>query len=194
MNKKEIITSKTKYYYTFINFILKKFLYGLKIRKNEIYLFIDRIKILHSLILLKNNSILLIKSLVDIVVIDNLWTKKRFEINYVFWNIYYEYRLYIKTFTDDKLYSISNYYKSSIWLEREVWDMYGIKFLFHKGLRRILTDYGFKGYPLRKDFPLVGYIDLLYDDSKQTIKISPMELAQNLRFYKFENPWNKWYE
>jgi hypothetical protein len=72
MNKKEIITSKTKYYYTFINFILKKFLYGLKIRKNEIYLFIDRIKILHSLILLKNNSILLIKSLVDIVVIDNL--------------------------------------------------------------------------------------------------------------------------
>jgi NADH-quinone oxidoreductase subunit C len=66
--------------------------------------------------------------------------------------------------------------------------MYGIKFLFHKGLRRILTDYGFKGYPLRKDFPLVGYIDLLYDDSKQTIKISPMELAQNLRFYKFENP------
>jgi NADH:ubiquinone oxidoreductase subunit C len=66
--------------------------------------------------------------------------------------------------------------------------MYGIKFLFHIGLRRILTDYGFKGYPLRKDFPLSGYVDIYYDDSIQSIKVVPLELTQSLRFFKFENP------
>jgi NADH:ubiquinone oxidoreductase subunit C len=66
--------------------------------------------------------------------------------------------------------------------------MYGIKFLFNMDLRRILTDYGFKGHPLRKDFPLSGYIDVWYDDSIQSIKVAPLELAQSLRFFKFENP------
>jgi NADH:ubiquinone oxidoreductase subunit C len=66
--------------------------------------------------------------------------------------------------------------------------MFGIRFLFHKGLRRILTDYGFKGYPLRKDFPLLGYVDVYYDDTLQLIKVVPIELSQNLRFFKFYNP------
>jgi len=66
--------------------------------------------------------------------------------------------------------------------------MFGIKFLFHVGLRRILTDYGFKGYPLRKDFPLSGYVDVFYDDSIQLIRVAPIELAQSMRFYRFDNP------
>lgn len=66
--------------------------------------------------------------------------------------------------------------------------MFGIKFLFHYGLRRILTDYGFKGHPLRKDFPLIGYVDVYYDDSIQNIRCTPIELHQHLRFFKFENP------
>jgi NADH:ubiquinone oxidoreductase subunit C len=66
--------------------------------------------------------------------------------------------------------------------------MYGIKFLFHQGLRRVLTDYGFKGHPLRKDFPLSGYVDVYFDDAIQAIKIAPIELAQSLRFFRFENP------
>ena len=69
--------------------------------------------------------------------------------------------------------------------------MYGLKFLFHQGLRRILSDYGFKGHPLRKDFPLSGYVEVSYDDSTQAIKICPLELSQSLRFFKFENPWVK---
>jgi NADH:ubiquinone oxidoreductase subunit C len=66
--------------------------------------------------------------------------------------------------------------------------MFGIKFLFHNSLRRILTDYGFKGYPLRKDFPLLGYVDVYYDEALQYIKVVPVELSQNLRFFKFDNP------
>jgi NADH:ubiquinone oxidoreductase subunit C len=69
--------------------------------------------------------------------------------------------------------------------------MYGIKFLCHFSLRRILTDYGFKGHPLRKDFPLIGYIDIYYDDRIQGISINAVEIAQALRYYEFENPWNK---
>jgi len=68
--------------------------------------------------------------------------------------------------------------------------MFGIKFLFHPNLRRILTDYGFNGHPLRKDFPLLGYFEVFYDDSKQAIDIHSVEVAQALRFYQLENPWN----
>lgn len=86
------------------------------------------------------------------------------------------------------LLSIGKFYKSAVWLEREIWDMFGIKFIMHLGLRRILTDYGFKGYPLRKDYPLVGYVDIYYDDVTQLIKYNPLELTQNLRFFDVVNP------
>lgn len=190
-----IITKKTKYFLIYILTVLNNFIYGLKVNQNQIYVYIFSLKILHCLTFMKYNTILALHNLVDIAVVDNIFAKNRFEINYVFWNINYEYRLGLKIFTNGikTIYSISNFYKSSLWLEREAWDMYGIKFLFHFGLRRILTDYGFKGHPLRKDFPLLGYVDVYYDDSIQTIKVSPIELSQSLRFYKFDNPWIKWY-
>lgn len=70
--------------------------------------------------------------------------------------------------------------------------MFGLRFLFHKNLRRILTDYGFKGYPLRKDFPLIGFIELRYEDLYQSIFIEPVELSQVFRFFRFQNPWSNW--
>jgi len=73
-------------------------------------------------------------------------------------------------------------------LEREAWDMFGIKFLFHPNLRRILTDYNFKGHPLRKDFPIIGYVELIYNDSIQSIQVVPVEITQSLRFFEFLNP------
>lgn len=192
-----IITQKSKYFIIFIYYMLYSYIYGIKVNQNNLSIYIPSIKLLYCLTFLKYNSISYLNTLVDIVVVDHISLIKnnRFEISYVFWNTLYEYRIFVKLFTDGikSVYSIGNLYKSSLWLEREIWDMFGIKFLFHIGLRRILTDYGFKGYPLRKDFPLLGYVDVYYDDSIQSIKVVPLELSQNLRFFKFENPWNKWY-
>lgn len=191
-----IITKKTKYFLIYLFFMLYSFIYGIKINQNQLYLYVYNNKLLYSLTFLKYNSLSNLSTLVDIVVVDNISSNLyRFEISYIFWNITYEYRMGVKLFVDGfkSVYTISNFYKSSLWLEREIWDMFGIKFLFHVGLRRILTDYGFKGYPLRKDFPLLGYVDVFYDDSIQAIRCSPIELSQSLRFFKFDNPWNKWY-
>lgn len=190
-----LLTKKTLFFLIFFKKIIKKFIYGIKINQNQISFYINGIKLLNILTFLKNNNISNFDKLIDIVVIDNISNINRFEINYVFWNILYEYRFNVKIFTNGNniIYSINNLYKAALWLEREIWDMYGIKFLFHTGLRRILTDYGFKGHPLRKDFPLLGYFEVYYDDSIQLIKVVPVELTQSLRFFKFENPWNKWY-
>jgi NADH:ubiquinone oxidoreductase subunit C len=84
--------------------------------------------------------------------------------------------------------SIKFFFSSASWLEREAWDLYGVKFLLHLDLRRILTDYGFQGHPFRKDFPLIGFVELRYDDLFQSIVIEPVELSQKFRFFKFENP------
>lgn len=190
-----LITKKTKFFLIFIKKILKKYIYGIKVNQNQLNIYVSSIRIFYVLTFLKNNNITNFDKLVDIIVVDNISNINRFEINYVFWNMLYEYRFSIKIFTDGikMIYSINHFYTSALWLEREVWDMYGIKFLFQVGLRRILTDYGFKGHPLRKDFPLLGYVDVYYDDSIQAIKVAPIELAQSLRFFRFENPWNKWY-
>ena len=196
MNTNIIISNKTKYFLIYFFNLLNAYIYGVKVNPNQLYLYVNSTKLLHCLTFLKYNSISNVNSLVDIVVVDNISNvQSRFELTYIFWNIMYEYRIGVKTFTDGykAIYSIGNFFNSSLWLEREIWDMFGIKFLFHIGLRRILTDYGFKGYPLRKDFPLLGYVDVYYDDSIQAIKVVPLELSQNLRFFKFENPWNKWY-
>jgi len=84
--------------------------------------------------------------------------------------------------------SISSLFVSSTWFEREVWDMFGIKFLYNDDLRRILTDYGFKGHPLRKNFPLIGYVEVRYDDLSKSIATEKVEITQGLRYFKFENP------
>lgn len=77
-------------------------------------------------------------------------------------------------------------------MEREIWDFLGLRFLFHNDMRRILTDYGFKGYPLRKDFPLIGFVEIRYDDIFQSILIEKVELSQKLRVFRFFNPWVVW--
>jgi len=120
--------------------------------------------------------------------------KFNFQITYSFWSILYKIRIFINVFINSliALISIKSLFNSADWLEREVWDMFGIKFLLHGDLRRILTDYGFKGHPLRKTFPLTGYVEIRYDDTKLFTITEPVEFAQRFRFFKFNNPWLNW--
>jgi NADH dehydrogenase (ubiquinone) Fe-S protein 3 len=123
--------------------------------------------------------------------VDYISCKYRFGIIYDLLSLKYNSRLRIKVFVNEvtSIETITNIYINSDWWEREVWDMYGIYFNNHKDLRRILTDYGFEGYPLRKDFPLSGYIELKYDQTKKRIVLEPLELSQEFRNYSFEMPW-----
>lgn len=119
----------------------------------------------------------------------------RFEINFLILNLSLPYRIILRTFTNEyvPISSVSDLYSSSGWLEREVWDMYGVYFSGHKDLRRILTDYGFSGYPLRKDFPLTGYTEVRYDDTKKQVVLEPLEVSQELRLFNFKSPWENNY-
>jgi NADH:ubiquinone oxidoreductase subunit C len=119
----------------------------------------------------------------------------RFEINYLILSLPLPYRIILRTFTNEyvPISSVSDLYSSSGWLEREVWDMYGVYFSGHKDLRRILTDYGFSGYPLRKDFPLTGYTEVRYDDTKKQVVLEPLEVSQELRLFNFKSPWENNY-
>jgi NADH/F420H2 dehydrogenase subunit C len=117
----------------------------------------------------------------------------RFEISYELLSIQFNNRLRIKTSINEvgSLESVTNIYNSANWWEREVWDMFGVFFSNHPDLRRILTDYGFEGYPLRKDFPLSGYVEVRYDDTVKRVVCEPLELAQEFRSFNFESPWSK---
>lgn len=136
--------------------------------------------------------------LLDFIVVDRLEIMKlsnyRFECIYVLNSIIYNIRVFIKSFILQFSYILSaiNLFKSINWLEREAWDMFGIIFLGHNDLRRILTDYGFIGHPFKKDFPLTGYTELRYDDIIKVIVNEPLELSQEFRYFRLENVWKKW--
>ena len=123
--------------------------------------------------------------------VDILGKKYRFCVAYDFLSLTYNMRLRVKTFINEVTFvsSIVPLYINANWWEREVWDMYGIYFTQHPDLRRLLTDYGFEGHPMRKDFPLSGFVELRYDESKKRIVVEPLELTQNFRLFSFETPW-----
>lgn len=132
-------------------------------------------------------------SLMDILAIDYPDKLARFEIQYVLVSFLYNTRVFVKTVVsaDEAVDSVSNLFPSASWLEREVWDLFGVFFLNHLDLRRILTDYGFEGYPLRKDFPLSGFTEVRYDEALKRIVIEPIELTQSYRSFDFLNPWSE---
>lgn len=184
---------KSFFFLVYFIAIFGNFFKGLLLTKSIIFCSILRFNLIIVINFLKYNLLSGFSSLLDIIVVDNVnLNHNRFEISYIFWNIYYGQRIGIKLYTTqlNGIISISGYYPNANWLEREVWDMFGIKFLMHTNLCRILTDYGFKGFPLRKDFPLTGYLDLFYDNSLQSMRYLPVEFAQNMRFFTLVNPWN----
>ena len=131
------------------------------------------------------------KQLIDIAAIDYPNEEKRFELVYLLLSIENNLRvkISIKFETNDKIPSIVKIFPSANWMEREIFDMYGIKFDNHPDLRRILTDYNFKGHPLRKDFPLTGFNEVRYSEKDKKVIYEPVKLEQNYRNFDFESPW-----
>ena len=153
---------------------------------------IKRTHILPLIFFLQNHTFFQCKQLMDMFAIDINTKFMRFSVLYNLLSLNFNLRFMLKTeipFLENNLQSLHNIYPASIWLEREIWDMFGIFFIDHPDLRRILTDYGFEGFPLRKDFPLIGFLEVRYDFDIQYVKYEPLELAQNFRNFQFQSPW-----
>jgi NADH:ubiquinone oxidoreductase subunit C len=165
------------------------------IKKKNIFFFLNIYLYFFLFSILNSNLIIKINTIIDIVAThypDN--SKNEFELLYVNLNYKLNLRFFLKVLTNKEnlIVSINEFFKSVSWLEREIWDMFGIKFIYHNDLRRILTDYGFLGHPLLKQFPLIGFIELRYDDSILNIIKEPVEMSQMYRFFRFINPWVIW--
>ena len=141
--------------------------------------------------LLKTNNVCKFKTLIDITAIDYPEQEERFCLVYHYLSMQQNLRIRIKSLVkeDQIVPSITNLFSSANWFEREVFDMYGILFSNHPDMRRILTDYGFQGHPLRKDFPTTGYLELRYDQEKKKVIYEPVKLTQEFRKFDFMSPW-----
>ena len=145
---------------------------------------------------LKNHTGTRCKALMDVTAIDVPTREKRFEVAYQLLSVEHNSRIRVKTLVgghegDGGVPSLCDTFTCANWLEREVWDMYGIYFEGHPDLRRILTDYGFQGHPMRKDFPLSGFVECRYDASKKRVVTEPLELTQEFRQFEFLSPWQE---
>ena len=161
------------------------------IKHNQIYIAIDSEDILDTTILLKTNQNTKFKQLIDITAVDYPENQKRFKMVYLFLSHELNQRIILSFYINEnqKIPSLTKIFPSANWMEREIFDMYGIKFTDHPDLRRILTDYGFEGYPLRKDFPLTGHTEVRYSEDKKKVVYEPVKLEQNYRNFDFESPW-----
>ena len=162
-----------------------------KILHNQLYLSINSEDLLDVILLLKTNKDTKFKQLIDITAVDYPENKKRFKIVYLLLSHEFNQRILVSYFINEneKISSLVNIFPSANWMEREIFDMYGIKFSDHPDLRRILTDYGFEGYPLRKDFPLTGHNEVRYSEEEKKVIYEPVKLEQNYRNFDYESPW-----
>jgi NADH dehydrogenase (ubiquinone) Fe-S protein 3 len=160
-------------------------------KKNEIILYTTPDAILPFFRFLRDHTSTQYKVLIDITAVDFPARKERFEVVYNLLSIQYNARIRIKACVDEitPVESIVPLFNAASSWERETWDMFGIFFTNHPDLRRILTDYGFEGHPLRKDFPMSGYVEMRYDDSEKRVVTEPIELTQDFRYFDFASPW-----
>ena len=162
-----------------------------KILHDQLYLSINSEDLLDVILLLKTNKDTKFKQLIDITAVDYPENKKRFKIVYLLLSHEFNQRILVSYFINEneKISSLVNIFPSANWMEREIFDMYGIKFNDHPDLRRILTDYGFEGFPLRKDFPLTGHNEVRYSEENKKVIYEPVKLEQNYRNFDYESPW-----
>jgi NADH-quinone oxidoreductase subunit C len=160
-------------------------------KRKEIHVLISNIYLFKLLYIFKKNTNLLFKSLIDIICVDYPERINRFELNYNLLSLKYNLRINVKTYIDEISLndSIIKIYPNAMWSEREVWDLYGVYFKHNMDLRRILTDYGFEGFPMRKDFPLSGYTEVSYDESNKSIIYQKVYLSQQFRSLDYKSAW-----
>lgn len=183
--------NKQETWLTSLKSVLPFWIQNIIIVKNEIIIYTS-VKHLNKLIyFFKNHTNALFKTLSELTAIDYPDKKLRFEIVYILLSTQYASRIRIKTLVDEitPLPSITNLYHGANWMERETWDMFGIFFYNHPDLRRILTDYGFEGFPLLKNWPLSGYLEVRYCDIEKRVVYEPIEITQEYRNYDFLSPW-----
>ena len=161
------------------------------IQNDEFLIEIDESELIEVVQFLKSFERCKFRQLIDIAGVDYPENEKRFELVYFFLSHEFNLRmkLLIKFQSDQVINSLTKIFPSANWMEREVFDMYGVKFKNHPDLRRILTDYGFKGHPLRKDFPLTGFNEVRYSEKEKKVIYEPVKLEQNYRNFDFESPW-----
>ena len=170
---------------------LKRFSRIIRIKENELELTCTRTALVNLASFVKHHTLIQGKLLMELTAIDRPERPYRFQVIYFILSIAWNTRIKLVTQTNDilPLYSTTAVYNCADWLEREVFDLFGIFFIDHYDLRRILTDYGFIGHPLRKDFPLTGFVDVAYDDIKKLLVYEPVEVTQSFRKFNFSHAW-----
>ena len=165
--------------------------YSYNISNNQLCIKVKKDILIYVLNTLKEDKDLDFKQLIDICAVDYPNKEDRFEIVYHLLSLGLNQRIRIKDLVKDGeiLPSVVSCYSAANWFEREIWDLFGIVFSGHPDLRRILTDYGFEGYPLRKDFPLTGFVEVSYDDKEKRVINQSVDLTQDFRTFDFESPW-----
>jgi len=162
-----------------------------EINFNQLFIEIDIKNLMSTILFLKTNEKCKFKQLIDITAVDYPEKEKRFKIIYLLLSHENNLRIVVSAKIDEKIQipTITKIFPSANWMEREVFDMYGISFKDHPDLRRILTDYGFEGHPLRKDFPLTGHTEVRYNETKKKVISEPVKLDQQYRDFDFDSPW-----
>ena len=162
-----------------------------EIKFNQLFIDVEIENLISTILFLKTNKKCKFKQLIDITAVDYPQCEKRFKIVYLLLSHENNLRIIINISIDEKeiIPSVTKIFPSANWMEREVFDMYGISFKDHPDLRRILTDYGFDGFPLRKDFPLTGHTEVRYSEEKKKVIYEPVKLDQEYRDFDFESPW-----
>ncbi len=162
-----------------------------EVRFGELMLNARRGSIVRLMTFLRDDSICLFRQLIDLCGVDYPEREERFEVVYNLLSVTQNQRIRVKVSTDEAtpVPSVSGVFSTAGWFEREAWDMYGIAFSDHPDLRRLLTDYGFEGHPMRKDFPLTGYVEVRYDEEQKRVVYEPVKLPQEFRSFDFSSPW-----
>ena len=162
-----------------------------EIRHNQLYLNIESENILDVTLFIKSNKDTKFRQLTDITVVDYPENTLRFKVVYLFLSHEYNQRIILSYLINENevVPSLTSIFPAANWMEREVFDMYGVKFKDHPDLRRILTDYEFEGHPLRKDFPLTGHTEVRYSEEQKKVIKEKVKLEQNYRNFDYESPW-----